>query len=572
MMAGRSGTYSFDGNSESNFTAKSLDIGDVSKKCGKKETVSISGDVDEVDYAKDVEPAAERRRRYFSLAIITLTAFTFNLSFSIILTSAKPYLDQMDPEAGTQFLGFFISAQPLAQLFFSPLLGFLGNKFGSIRILSILSTLVLATGFVLYACVSALPGPRRWYLFAARFLIGAAAGSTTLCFSYIASATTVKERTTAISLFSLAGSTAFVLGPVIQLAFAPLGVGTDMPIGGDLYINLFTGPSWLSAGMALFNAFVFLPGIFSEHNVAKKEGDFVATMAAKKRSGKATCPSPGEMAEKIQKQKRPDKWALIVCIVIFASVQFNFIFLESVATLLVIEQLGLSEKSAIIVVGLAFAGAGVYSGLIFAILGPLARRMGERILLMIGVFFLALGPVMLYPCTGPPPPLKYSDAGNISTSLAFEKESLIEQLTFSYGWLSVPMPVSSNNVSGCPIDLQPWCGYTSAIRWQQLIAGFILIVTGFPMGAAMTNAIFSKIIGPFPQGTWMGILAAGACFARVLCPICVTNIYSVYGPLATFAFMTGVMVLVLMLLVIYYRHLVPYRYENIEESVPYLIT
>jgi hypothetical protein len=38
-----------------------------------------------------------------------------------------------------------------------------------------------------------------------------------LCFSYIASATTVKERTTAISLFSLAGSTAFVLGPGILI-------------------------------------------------------------------------------------------------------------------------------------------------------------------------------------------------------------------------------------------------------------------------------------------------------------------------------------------------------------------
>lgn len=158
------------------------------------------------------------------------------------------------------------------------------------------------------------------------------------------------------------------------MAFAPLGVGTDIPIGNDLYINLFTGPSWLSAAMALFNTLIFLPGIFSEHNVAKKEGDFVATMAAKKRTGRASGPSAGEMAERIQKQKRPDKWALIVCIIIFASVQFNFIFLESVATLLAIEQLGLSEKSAIIVVGLAFAGAGVYSGLIFAILGPLASR------------------------------------------------------------------------------------------------------------------------------------------------------------------------------------------------------
>lgn len=141
--------------------------------------------------------------------MISLLNFQFNLK-------KNRFNSKMDPEAGTQFLGLFISAQPLAQLFFSPLLGFLGNKFGSIRILSILSTLVLATGFVLYACVSALPGPRRWYLFAARFLIGAAAGSTTLCFSYIASATTVKERTTAISLFSLAGSTAFVLGPGIK--------------------------------------------------------------------------------------------------------------------------------------------------------------------------------------------------------------------------------------------------------------------------------------------------------------------------------------------------------------------
>jgi ceroid-lipofuscinosis MFS transporter 7 len=49
-------------------------------------------------------------------------------------------------------------------------------------------------------------------------------------------------------------------------------------------------------------------------------------------------------------------------------------FRNVAATLLTIEQLGLSEKSAIVVVGLAFAAAGVYSGVIFAILGPLSRR------------------------------------------------------------------------------------------------------------------------------------------------------------------------------------------------------
>jgi ceroid-lipofuscinosis MFS transporter 7 len=119
----------------------------------------------------------------------------------------------MDPKAGTDFLGLFIAAQPLAQLIFSPLMGYLGNKLGSIRILSMISMSFLAGGFALYACVAALPEPRRWYLFAARFLIGAAGGSITLCFSYIATATTIKERTMAVSLFQMAQSSAFVVCP-----------------------------------------------------------------------------------------------------------------------------------------------------------------------------------------------------------------------------------------------------------------------------------------------------------------------------------------------------------------------
>jgi hypothetical protein len=64
--------------------------------------------VDEVDYAKQVEPEIERKRRYFSLAIITFTAFTFNLSFSIILTSAKPYLDQVHFSHNSYFIHFYL--------------------------------------------------------------------------------------------------------------------------------------------------------------------------------------------------------------------------------------------------------------------------------------------------------------------------------------------------------------------------------------------------------------------------------------------------------------------------------
>ncbi|KAK4009332.1 hypothetical protein OUZ56_018449 [Daphnia magna] len=49
----------------------------------------------------------------------------------------------------------------------------------------------MAIGFAFYASVFALPGLRRWYLFTARFIIGAAGGTVTLCYSYVASASHV---------------------------------------------------------------------------------------------------------------------------------------------------------------------------------------------------------------------------------------------------------------------------------------------------------------------------------------------------------------------------------------------
>lgn len=121
---------------------------------------------------------------------------------------------------------------------------------------------------------------------------------------------------------------------VIQLAFAPLGAGNEISIGSDLYLNLFTGPSFLSVVLALINGLMFLPCMFTEFNIAKKEGDFLTKLAVKRKTASASSPSPQEMAMKITVQKKPNKWALIVCVVIFASVQFNFIFLERYLDLL----------------------------------------------------------------------------------------------------------------------------------------------------------------------------------------------------------------------------------------------
>ena len=46
------------------------------------------------DLLRLMESSQERKRRYFSVGVMSFTAFTFNLAFSIVLTSAYPYLIQ----------------------------------------------------------------------------------------------------------------------------------------------------------------------------------------------------------------------------------------------------------------------------------------------------------------------------------------------------------------------------------------------------------------------------------------------------------------------------------------------
>ena len=74
---------------------------------------------------------------------------------------------------------------------------------------------------------------------------------------------------------------------MIQAAFASLGDGQDRPIGNDdsnVYWNMYTAPAWLSVMLSLINIVVLMPFIFTEFNIAKEEGDFLAARGLEKSS------------------------------------------------------------------------------------------------------------------------------------------------------------------------------------------------------------------------------------------------------------------------------------------------
>ena len=58
------------------------------------------------------------------------------------------------------------------------------------------------------------------------------------------------------------------------------------------------------------------------------------------------------------------------------------------------------------------------------------------------------------------------------------------------------------------------------------------------MCTVMCFTLFSLILGPFPQGLWMGFLNASGSLARAFGPLVISNLYASYGPRTVFAFVS----------------------------------
>ena len=55
------------------------------------------------------------------------------------------------------------------------------------------------------------------------------------------------------------------------------------------------------------------------------------------------------------------------------------------------------------------------------------------------------------------------------------------------------------SAGGCPVVKYPWCLDSYHLNFYQFLGGGLLMAVGYPTCAVMCYAIFSKILGPFPQ-------------------------------------------------------------------------
>ncbi|XP_023341021.1 major facilitator superfamily domain-containing protein 8 [Eurytemora carolleeae] len=436
-----------------------------------------------------------------------------------------------------------VAINPLGQLIFSPIFGWLGNRFGSIRLICLISCIAYVIGNVMYSCLSLFPhdpdedvetrGRYRYIaMFLARLLVGISSANQAPIRSYVASATWKHERNMHISILSLFQALGFMIGPAIQSALVPVGCSHDYPTG-EIQFDMYTISGWLSAGVGIISFILFLPGIFSEHYISKIEAERIKT----------------NDNEKIE-LGRPDLFAVTSCAVSFFVFLFNFILLETIGTPLCMDQLGWDEGKSITNLGILMSVGAVISMFAYASVAPLTRLMDERLVYIgLGLIPMLLGRIVMLPMGKDFPPLKPDEGGEGGDGDGDGLHLYYQMFTRTQDSCQ-----DESGTGGCDLE---WCKTTPAITEVQFYLGYIISAISFPYCMAICQALFSKLIGPRPQGVWMGLFTSVGSLARICGPIFVSKIYQSYGTYWTFGLCILSLVISLVVSGLTYKRLIP---------------
>uniref|UniRef100_A0A3B3WZP4 Major facilitator superfamily (MFS) profile domain-containing protein n=1 Tax=Poecilia mexicana TaxID=48701 RepID=A0A3B3WZP4_9TELE len=421
--------------------------------------------LDPDDTTPDDSQDGDYRSRWRSIRVMYFTMFLSSVGFTIVITSLWPYLQKVDSSADASFLGWMVAAYSLGQMVASPLFGLWSNH-RLCREPLVCSIFINLAANIYYAYAYLPKTNNKYHMLMSRAFVGFGAGNVAVVRSYVAGATSLKERTGAMANMSACQALGFILGPVDIL---------------------------------------------------------------------------DESVETI------DQVAVVTSNVLFFIVMFIFAVFETIATPLSMDMFAWTRKEAVLYNGIIMVGIGFQSILVFFLVKAAASRFGDRPVLLAGFGIIFCGFIVLLPWGNHFPKIQWADLKN---------NSLVSQV--SGGSL-----VGNGTVepTGCPYE-QTWCQTTPAIYLAQYISSDFLIGVGYPACNVMSYTLYSKILGPKPQGVYMGWLTASGSGARTLGPVFVSHVYTLLGPRWAFSLICGMVVLGVILLLSSYHRLIAYSVRH----------
>ncbi|XP_066089542.1 major facilitator superfamily domain-containing protein 8 isoform X5 [Saccopteryx bilineata] len=404
------------------------------------------------------------------------------------------------------------------------------------------------TANCLYAYVHVPASHNKYYMLVARGLVGFGAGNVAVIRSYIAGATSLQERTNSMANTSACQALGFILGPVFQTCFALIGEKGVTWDTIQLQINMYTAPVLLGAFLGVLNIILIL-SILREHHV-----DDLGRQCKNINFEEAS-------TEEVQlPQGNIDHVAVVTTNVLFFVVLFIFALFETILTPLTMDMYAWTPEQAVLYDGIILAALGVEAVIIFMGIKLLSKKFGERAILLGGLIIVWAGFFILLPWGNQFPKVQWEDLHNNS----------IPNTTFGEIFITLwrsPKEDHSKGPTGCPMA-QAWCLDTPVIHLAQFLTAAVLIGIGYPSCNVMSYTLYSKILGPSPQGVYMGWLTASGSAARILGPVFISQVYTSWGPRWAFSLVCGIVVLTIMLVGGAYRRLVAFsvRHGGIQEE------
>ncbi|GAA6066238.1 major facilitator superfamily domain-containing protein 8, partial [Tachysurus ichikawai] len=185
--------------------------------------------------------------------------------FTIVITSIWPYLQKIDVSADASFLGWVVAVFSLGQMVASPLFGLWSNHRPRKEPL-VCSIVINITANIYYSYVYLPPSHNKYHMLLARAFVGFGAGNVAVVRSYVAGATSLKERTGAMANMSACQALGFILGPALQAGLSFIGEkGFSLDVI-SLKFNMYTAPALLAACFGIINILLVLI-VLREHHV-----------------------------------------------------------------------------------------------------------------------------------------------------------------------------------------------------------------------------------------------------------------------------------------------------------------
>lgn len=281
------------------------------------------------------------------LVVLFLTVFIDLLGFGIVLPLLPYYAESFG--AGPLAVTLLSSCYSMMQFLFAPVWGRLSDRVGRRPVL-ILSLAGSSLSYLLFGLTGSLP-----MLFATRILAGICAANISTAQAYIADVTTPETRAKGMGMIGAAFGLGFIFGPAI---------------GGTLSRYGYSVPAFFAAGLSFFAltlALFRLPESLRPGVVAR-----------------------GRMFEPRRLRTALRYPGMGLLLVIFFCSVFAFANLEATFALFVekASRFGYTARET----GYLFAYMGVLMSLMQGgLIGRLARRFGERRLVVAGTLMLAAG-------------------------------------------------------------------------------------------------------------------------------------------------------------------------------------